>query len=209
MLKLTCPACSATIEFKSRVSLFGVCSYCRAMIVRHDVNVETLGTMAELPDDVSPLQIGTQGKFDGTAFQIVGRLKIGWAEGTWNEWYLLFDTGHDGWLAEAQGFYGVSFPTNTPDALPTPAQLKSETQVVIGKEVFQIDDIKSATCLGSEGELPMKAPKGRKSTSVDLTGPDGHFACLDYSDEGPRLYVGRYAQFDELNLQNLREIDGW
>src|SRR5688572_12411014 len=107
MLKLNCPSCAATIVFKSRVSVLAVCSYCKSAVVRHDLNVENLGKMAELPPDMSPLQLGTRGKYEGTSFEIVGRLKVAWEEGTWNEWYLLFDSGRDGWLAEAQGFYGV------------------------------------------------------------------------------------------------------
>ena len=74
---------------------------------------------------------------------------------------------------------------------------------------FSVDDIKQATCLGSEGELPMKGPQGRKSTSVDLSGPDSLFACLDYSEDGTRLYVGKYVDYDRLELTSLREIDGW
>src|SRR5439155_856850 len=35
------------------------------MVVRHDVNVEAIGQMAQLPPDLSPLQIGAHGEMDG------------------------------------------------------------------------------------------------------------------------------------------------
>jgi hypothetical protein len=63
--------------------------------------------------------------------------------------------------------------------------------------------------MGSEGELPLKAPKGRKSLSVDLSGPDDQFACIDYSDDGTRLYVGKYVDIEKLSLTALKEIHGW
>ena len=205
MLKLGCPACGAEIQFKSRVSVFGVCRYCNSMIVRHDMNLETLGKMAELPQDMSLLQIGTRGRYENVSFELVGRLKIGWADGNWNEWYTLFDNGKDGWMAEAQGFYMISFQVIDTKNVPDLNKISPGLSVsLIKNQIFQIDDIKQATCLGSEGELPMKGPKGRKCTSVDLSGPENQFACIDYSDEGVRLYVGRYAELENLSLTSLR-----
>ena len=82
------------------------------MIVRHDVDVESIGTMAALPEDMSPLQIGAEGDYQGQRFGIIGRMKIGWEDGVWNEWFILTDTGREGWLAEAQGFYAVCFASD-------------------------------------------------------------------------------------------------
>src|SRR5256885_2095546 len=60
MPKITfnCPSCGAQVDFQSNLSVYAVCKFCRSMIVRHDVNVESIGTMASLPDDMSPIQIG-------------------------------------------------------------------------------------------------------------------------------------------------------
>ena len=214
MIKLACPACGAEIQFKSSVSIFGVCSFCNSMVVRHDMDLESLGKMATLPPDMSVLQIGTRGRYLRTNFEIVGRLRMAWDDGFWNEWYVLFDDGKDGWLAEAQGFYMMSFKMSY-DEIPAEA-IPSVENIFPGRvfmllkdENFEVDDIKSATCVGSEGELPMKAPQGRKSVSVDLSGNDNKFANLDYSTENTRLYVGRYVNFDDLELTSLREIDGW
>jgi hypothetical protein len=210
MLKLSCPACAAEIQFKSNASIFGVCSYCSSTILRQDVNLETLGKMAELPADMSPLQIGTMGHYENTQFELVGRLKIGWVDGTWNEWYALFQNGKAGWLAEAQGLYMVSFQSEKSANIPKSQDISvGQEFALIKNDIFHVDDIKQATCLGSEGELPMKGPKGRKNISVDLSGPGNQFACIDYSDDGVRLYLGKYVDFEMLRFSALREIDGW
>lgn len=168
MVNLLCPACGGELRFKSRVSVFGVCSYCASMVVRHDMNLETLGKMAQLPPDMSPLQLGTRGNYEGKRFELIGRLKIGWENGSWNEWYALFDDRREGWLAEAQGFYMVSFQEQSIDKVPKRKDLApGRSFPLVSEKIFQVDDIKEATCIGSEGELPMKGPKGRKSTSVD------------------------------------------
>ena len=50
---------------------------------------------ASLPFDVSPIQIGTMGTFEGVGFTVIGRVRWGWTDGSWNEWLLLFDDGRD------------------------------------------------------------------------------------------------------------------
>ncbi len=209
-MKLGCPACGAEVDFKSRSAVFAVCSYCNSALVRHDVDLEAIGKMAELPPDMSPFQVGTRGRFEGKAFELVGRLKIAWADGTWNEWYALFDDGREGWLAEAQGFYMMSFPQPQPEPLPAAESLAVGMRVMVRPRLkFEVDDIRKAVCVGSEGELPFPAPKGRESLSVDLSGPEAAFANLEYATDGIRLFSGKYVEFDELQLSNLRELDGW
>ncbi len=105
----SCPACGGEVSFQSVASIFSVCPYCRMMLVRKDLNVETYGKMAELPPDTSVLQIGTSGKYQNKSFSLVGRVRQSWSDGFWNEWYALFDDTTEGWLAEAQGFYMMSF----------------------------------------------------------------------------------------------------
>lgn len=210
MLTLSCPACGAALPFKSRVSVFAVCSYCAATVVRHDLDLETLGKMAALPADTSPLQIGTAGQYNGKRFELVGRLKISWQDGSWNEWYALFDDGRDGWLAEAQGFLMMSFAAPVTAALPTSNTIRIGLSVALTpQQEFEVDDIKETVCVGSEGELTISGVKGKKGISVDLSGPDDRFGCIDYAEDGTHVYIGKYVEFDALRLTSLREIDGW
>ncbi len=205
-----CPACGAEIRFKSSITVFAVCSFCASMVVRHDLNVENFGKMAELPPDTSILQLGVTGKFGNIAFEIIGRLKIDWEDGSWNEWYCLFNDGRDGWLAEAQGQYMISFQAREGAKIPQLGEVRPGVPFSLQpNKLFHVKDIKDVTCVGSEGELPMKAPAGRKSTSVDLTSESEEFATLDYSSEETRLYVGKYVPFEKLQLNGLRELDGW
>lgn len=209
-MKLGCPACGAEVDFKSRSAIFAVCSYCNSTLVRHDLDLEAIGKMAELPPDMSPLQVGTRGSYEGKRFELLGRLKIAWKDGSWNEWYALFDDGQEGWLAEAMGFFMVSVPQPLPARLPEASAIKVGQELELARnQRFTVDDLKQATCVGSEGELPFPAPQGRESFSVDLSGPGETFANLEYAADGTRLYMGRYVDFDDLKLSNLRELDGW
>ena len=62
---------------------------------------------ADLPPDVSPIQIGTTGRFADAAFTVTGRIVYEYGAGTWNEWHLLFADGSSGWLSDAQLDYAV------------------------------------------------------------------------------------------------------
>ncbi len=208
-MKLNCPACGAEVIFRAKSSIFGVCSFCSSTLVRHDMNLESLGKMSELPQDMSPIQIGTSGVFERAKFAVVGRQKISWADGSWNEWYVLFDDGRDAWLGDAQGHYMVSFQVRDQFKLPALSQINVNASVALSGATFTVEDIKEVVCVGSEGELPVKGAQGRKSTSVDLSGPDKRFGNIDFATEGNRLFFGKYAEFEELQLMNLRELDGW
>jgi hypothetical protein len=208
-MKLLCPACGGEVNFMSKASVFGVCSYCNSTLVCHDKDIENLGKMSEMPQDMSPIQIGTSGTFAKSRFQVVGRQKLNWENGSWNEWYVVYDNGTAGWIADSQGHYMLSFESDAKSALPSREQIRIGQTVVINKINFTVDDVKDVTCVGSQGELPMKALPGRKATSVDLLGPQDEFACIDYSADGLRLYVGKYEEFESLKFMNLREFDGW
>jgi hypothetical protein len=211
MKSCNCPSCGASIAFQSSLSVYAVCKYCSSMVVRRDLDVESIGTMAALPQDMSPFQIGTQGKFDGVGFGIIGRMKLSWEDGYWNEWCILSEDGRRGWLAEAQGFYAVSFEIaeneelkeKNLDSLPVGSFLKFHDSLL------KIVDIKEATCVGCEGELPFVAPKGRKTKSLDLVGKSGEFASIEIENNQRRVYLGRYVEWENLHCQNFRILEGW
>ena len=208
MTKANCPSCGAEVLFKSAISVFSVCGHCRSMVVRHDMDVESLGEMAQLPDDVSPIKIGTRGKYKNNPFEVVGRLKVAWSEGYWNEWFVLFENGEEGWLAEAMGFFMMSSEVKAPERIPRRKDLKvGNAYELAPSRPFYVDDIKEATCIGSEGELPFKGLVNRKTLSVDMSSFSCDFVNIEYADgEEAHLYIGRYVEFEELALTNLRDL---
>jgi DNA-directed RNA polymerase subunit RPC12/RpoP len=172
------------------------------------MDLESLGKMAQLPDDISPLKIGSQGKFKNTRFEVIGRLKIAWSEGYWNEWFLLFEDGKQGWLAEAMGFFMLSFEVSETTTVPAKKAIAlGKIYELVPSRRFFVDDIKDAVCMGSEGELPFRGLQGRKTLSVDLSDNSGQFASIEYSDQdGIDLYIGMYVEFDSLEWSNLRDL---
>ena len=207
-MKSTCPACGAEVVFRSSISVSAVCPYCDSLLLRRGQDLEDMGKVAKLPEDMSLIQIGSSGKYQGSNFQIVGRLRVGWSDGFWNEWYALFDDGREGWLAEAQGNFMMTFRVETPKDLWPVAKMYPGAKVKIGKETLSVTDTKKCVCVGAEGELPILAAKGRESTSVDLQYGDS-FGTIEYAGDETRVFVGAYVELDAMKMMNLRELHGW
>jgi hypothetical protein len=207
--EVSCPSCAAPVKFTSAQSLLAVCGYCRATLIRRDLDVEQVGTMAALLEDVTPLQLGAEGVWRGTHFAVVGRLQVRWDGGRWNEWYCAFDDGRGGWLGEAAGEFSVSFETTVAEPLPEWTSLGPGTRVTLGGVAYEVTDRREAEVIGGEGELPFRVAAGWKTSTADLRTTTTRVATLDYGEEPPRLYVGEVVDVATLGLRGLRELDGW
>ncbi|MEM0998107.1 MAG: DUF4178 domain-containing protein [Bacteroidota bacterium] len=203
-----CPNCGAPLKFRSSVTVYTTCTYCRSMVVRHDMDLESLGEVSELLNDMSPFQVGTRGTFDNSTFTLLGRIKLVYDLGMWSEWYALFDDGRTGWLAEAQGFFMMSFAV-VESELPDARIIKVGLPIYLPQGKFIADDIRTVTYAASEGELPFIFKPGFKAVSVDFRNREGQFASILYGPEETQLFVGRYERFDAFSFENLKTIDGW
>ena len=93
MIDVNCPSCGARVAFQSKFSILAVCEHCNSTLVRHDINIEDIGKMAELQVDGSPLQLGVRGEYKGVSFSVIGRIQLRFERGIWNEWHLMFNDG--------------------------------------------------------------------------------------------------------------------
>lgn len=204
MKTANCPSCGATITFQSAVSILTVCAYCKSTLIRHDLELENIGKMAELLPDPSPIQIGTEGVYRKIRFTVAGRIQLRHGQGIWNEWYLLFDNQRDGWLGETLGNYTITFLIQPPESPPAFSELRAGQNVTLKGRTYQITNIESARCIAGEGELPIRVGPGYDAPVVDLQASGNVFATLDYSETPPLVFVGEQVRFDDLKLTRLR-----
>jgi hypothetical protein len=209
MTDTKCPSCGAAVAFRSSISLFTVCPFCRSLVQRKDLNLEDLGKVAQLQADGTPLQVGVRGAYRGAAFELVGRVQMRMPVGFWNEWAMVFADGRQGWLGEAQGVYAVSFRV---DANVSPFSVyKLGDKADIAGTTYRVRERVKAKYSSAEGELPYKPPLGLDATvpSLDLAAPGGLFATIDYSEEPPVVFAGEYQDYDALAFTGVRTFEGW
>lgn len=198
-----CPSCGAPVSFRSAASLYAVCEFCRSTLLRDGEDLKNLGRMAELMDDPSLIQIGSEGTFRGQHFGVIGRIQLKYDAGLWNEWHILFDDQRSAWLSEAGGEYVVSSLVPVDSPLPPFETLAPEMPVTIAGRIFFVSDLQTARCIAGAGELPFKVESGYDVNTADLRGNE-RFVTIDYSETPPLVFVGYPAKFDELNLANIK-----
>ena len=208
----TCPNCGAKIIFKWSSSVQTVCEYCKSVLVRSDVDLKKVGQVADLPPDISPIQLNAEGNYRNNAFVVIGRILYQYDQGGWNEWHLMMNDGTSGWLSDAQEEYAISFAAT---GSTTGQKLPAESQVLIGQTYswnganYTVSVITQAHFRGVEGELPFQYWDKDDVRFADLRSSSRKFATLDYSDIEPVLYLGELVEFDDLKLKNLRQFEGW
>lgn len=210
-----CPNCGAPVAFASAASASAVCSFCRSTLVRDGDALRRIGTVAELFDDHSPLQLGASGTRQGLPFTLVGRLQVGYAGGTWNEWHVLFDAGADGtrsaWLSEDNGAYVLAFDAPPPRELASGElaldALQAGGRVLADGMAWDVASVQRVHLIAAEGELPSPPRLQGDFIVADLRNPAGEVATLDGSDPArPAWSIGRKVTLAELRMQGLREL---
>jgi hypothetical protein len=209
MTAANCPSCGAPIKFRWSNAVQTVCEYCQSVLIRHDVDLEKVGQVATIPDDASPIQLGTEGIYADNAFQVIGRIVYEYEQGRWNEWHLIFNNGQSGWLSDAQLEYAVSFLSTPPAPLPAEGSISRDSRFDWGGAMYQVTSITQAHYVGVEGELPFEYWDKQDLTFADLRSRDSRFATIDYSENPPLLFLGYAVQYEYLRLKNVREFEGW
>lgn len=214
MLDTNCPNCGAPLRFRSADLAVKVCDYCRSTVVRTGETLELVGKAAEVPDDVSPLQIGVRGRDGSKGFELVGRVRWRWDDGGWSEWLMLFDDGSYGWLGESMGRFMLLRPERAvsgevPAIMARGSQVSPGMTAMIAGEEYVVSDARPVTAAGSEGELPSPASIGIQCFSVDLIRPDGRTASIQAEGGTIETFAGRYVSLADIGATGLREFEGW
>ncbi|WP_144639687.1 DUF4178 domain-containing protein [Bordetella genomosp. 13] len=208
MQQILCPQCGAPVRFQSAASVMAVCGACRSTLLKDAESVRRIGTMSEVLEDYSPIQIGTAGQFEGKRFDVIGRLQLRYDDGFWNEWYLWFEDGRDGWLSDASGQYAVTRQRAAKEVmgdLPAFESIRPDDKLNLTGRLFSAADVRTARSTGGQGELPFAVPDGGWEARVADFRFSDDFLTLDYSDgQTPAIYVGKAIGLDALQRGSLR-----
>ena len=196
-----CPSCGAPLSFRPG-TMVAICAHCTALSARTDRDPQLIGKVAALVDTGSDLRLGMEGQFAGRKFTVVGRSQLKHPlGGFWDEWYLAFVDGRWGWLAQAQGRSYLTFRMDLSQPLPPPEALSAGTELDLGSQGrWVVSELSEGTFHAAEGEIPWAVELEGQYKFADLSGANGAFATLDFSEEPPLFFVGRQHDLDELKL---------
>jgi len=208
-----CPSCGAPVQFRWSSAAQIVCPFCHSILVRNDLVLENVGKVADLPPDPSPIQLLTEGTYKGKKFEVIGRIIYEYDQGGWNEWHIVFSDGVSGWLSDAQLQYAISFVArpgnNTSFTLPNESEVSRGKKLTFNNTEFEVATMTVAMYKGVEGELPFPYYGKSDMLFADLRSSGAAFGTLDYSEAPPLLFLGEWVEFEDLQLKNLRQFEGW
>jgi hypothetical protein len=213
MFSTSCPQCGAPLEFRSAAAVMAVCGSCRSTLLKQGEAVERIGEMASVFEDYSPLQLGMTGRNESRRFTLLGRIQLRYDAGYWSEWYASFEDGTFGWLSDASGQYAITTQQDLDDGkageLPRFDTLSPGVGFDFHGNRYLASDIRTAQCVGGEGELPFRVGDGWQARVADFRYED-KFVTLDYSDADqhagkPVVYAGESVELATLACQGLRD----
>lgn len=195
---IQCPSCGGHTELKNRFVKLVVCGYCSQSLAMTGDGPVAQGKVAQLADLYTDLSLGAVGSIDGRAFAVQGRARFEWSGGFWDEWYLLFDDGTDGWLHEDEG--ELSLIAHHPDCgvQSLDAARVGSTFTVLGKDAY-VKEKRTAKVAGAEGQLPRGLVQGGELRYVDAQA-QGALFMLEEIDGEVELFTGRRLDDDALTV---------
>ena len=174
------------------------------------MNFEALGKVSSFARDLSPLQIGAKGRHGKGSFEVIGVVRLGRERVRWSEWFVVFDSGDVGWLAEGNELYQLFLKA------PAQGRFPKHADMAVGK-IYAHNDVRwraievaTATVIAAEGGLPYAPTERTPRPYADMREEGGdRSATLDFEADPAVLWVGQVVELSQLAMEGLRAFTGW
>ena len=199
-----CPNCGSEITFRWAGSIQTTCPACKSILVKKGANFADVGKKTEVPLAQSRIQLGSEGKYKGKNFTVIGRIVYKYGRGHWSEWHIRIGE-ESAWLSDASGDYVVTKQVDADKLAGAPIdELSPGDSLIYGDKEMHVATITNAVYVGVEGELPFEYWDKTENSFIDFKFGNTGFATLDLSEKPPLFFLGEYQTFEELKLTNLR-----
>lgn len=196
-----CPSCGGAIRRENPASRSLSCPYCGQTSHLTDDSLKAVGHQHLLIDYGSMLRVGMRAKLRDTPFSVLGRLRLKYEDGFWDEWYVqLLNSGDMAWIQEDDGSFVLFKQRASLEGLPY------ESIAVGGfydispayPEVF-ISSKGRAEVEGGEGELPFAIVPGDPADFVEGIS-NGLLVSVEVLPDECNVFEGTPFDLDEIEL---------
>jgi hypothetical protein len=197
-----CPSCGAPMKQSTPAARTLVCAHCGQTSHLNAESLEAVGDQHLLIDYGSRLAIGQTGRYFGREFMVLGRLRIDYEDGFWDEWYIQFlDNGETGWIQEDDGSFVLFTEAGRLRQRLNLDGVKVGSFVPLTTDMDKvfITSKSKASVNGGEGELPFRIIPGQQADFVDGI-LDGEVISVELLAEDNVLFRGKPLELEELEL---------
>ena len=198
---LKCPSCGGPLPIEHRFVRMVACHYCGTTSEVTDHGLDPTGKTAKLVDLPTRFRVGQSGKLRGRPFRVLGRVRYGYDEGVWDEWYLAFEDGDAGWLEEEEGEYTLSRAERLRTPAPPFEEVRVGTRFDVNGYPFFVTERCRARVAGAEGQLFFRAVPGRPVNFVEGN-VGGKIAYLEYTEDAVEFGVGEPLPREDVELES-------
>ncbi|MCE1246042.1 MAG: DUF4178 domain-containing protein [Firmicutes bacterium] len=196
---MNCGSCGAPLEIISAYTKSMVCPYCDTTNIIEDQGLSPAGKMAKLSDAPGIFSIGRTGTLRGKKFEVLGRLRYGYDEGFWDEWFLQFSDNQAGWVTEEEGECTLFFKEMITSPIENVENLRVGQFVQVeGKKVF-ITEISDAFIEGGEGELHYKVIPGKEVLHIEGNA-SGKLVSIEVWPREIEVHTGGPVLYQEIKM---------
>lgn len=197
-----CPSCGAPVQQSFPGSKTLVCGHCGQTSHLNADSLQAVGDQHLLIDYGSVFAIGKTGQHFGREFLVLGRIRIDYEDGFWDEWYIQYlDNGEAGWIQEDDGGFVVFEQAKELNHRINLDTIKVGAFTDFGGQwepVFVTSKSK-AQVNGGEGELPFRIIPGQQADFVEGIA-NGEVISIELLAEDNILFIGKPLKLQEVEL---------
>ncbi|MEL6672647.1 MAG: DUF4178 domain-containing protein [Bacteroidota bacterium] len=197
-----CPSCGAPVPQSHPGSRTLVCNHCGQTSHVNADSLAAVGSKNLLIDYGSALAVGRQGRIEERDFLILGKMRIDYEDGFWDEWFIQFlDDGSVGWIQEDDGSFTLFREEKKLGSPPNFDRIKVGSWTDFNgawDEVF-VTSKSRARVNGGEGELPFRIIPGEPADFIDGLWKR-QVMSLEVLPDETVLFSGRVFDLAELEI---------
>lgn len=205
----SCPSCGAQVDVCDASSVLVICPYCNSYLKRQDETLTDSGMKTPLLQNWTPIQIGSTGVFEGQSFTVLGCLQVHYDAGAWNEWYISFADGSNGWLSESGALHVLTRKQAGTIQVQFERLKAGRSTLKYKDNLFTVADMRRVQRdqLAAAGELPISVDMLEQFALIDLRSRNLFMTLEESAPNQYEIYFGRGVRFADLQMSFLRSQD--
>lgn len=193
-----CQSCGAPLTIDESYARVVACSYCGATLSLQGGTLQVSGAASKIKIGNSFLRVGAIGRFQDSAFRIMGAVRYHHNAGIWTEWQLRFDSGSV-WLQEDEGELTLFTHESECNNAPEFGSVKISQLITIEKWRMTVLEIGEAVIASISGQVPSDIRVGQGFYFADAVSGRKAFS-LEYFYNYTTMSIGTVVKYSDFKI---------